>query len=159
LARTHNRNAIGFQYHRRCSGIRYQYAHREINRQCKDGHQRSVEIQAPGHGMRIAVALGLIFFGSIHFEIAAQDNAAAAKSPAAAAGKKQKNESNNLLNAAGQSNEPTTTEIYADEAFFDSNKNMGIFSGHVKVVDPRFNLQSEKLTVFVSKGQNQGLEK
>lgn len=58
-----------------------------------------------------------------------------------------------------QSKEPTTTEIYADEAFFDSNKNKGIFTGHVKVIDPRFNLQSEKLTVFVSKGENQGLER
>ena len=58
-----------------------------------------------------------------------------------------------------QSNEPTTTEIYADEAFFDSTKNMGIFSGRVKVTDPRFNLQSDKLTVFITKGQNQGLEK
>src|SRR5216110_828035 len=58
-----------------------------------------------------------------------------------------------------QSNEPTTTEIYADEAFFDSTKNMGIFSGRVKVTDPRFNLQSDKLTVFITKGQNQGLER
>jgi lipopolysaccharide transport protein LptA len=58
-----------------------------------------------------------------------------------------------------RSNEPTTTEIYADEAFFDSTKNMGIFSGRVKVTDPRFNLQSKKLTVFITKGQNQGLEK
>jgi lipopolysaccharide transport protein LptA len=55
--------------------------------------------------------------------------------------------------------EPTTTEIYADEAFFDSTKNMGIFSGRVKVTDPRFNLQSDKLTVFITKGENQGLEK
>src|SRR5437667_5548895 len=62
--------------------------------------------------------------------------------------------------AAGQqSNGPTTTQIYADEAFFDSTKNMGIFSGRVKVVDPRFNLQSDKLTVFITKGQNQSLEK
>ncbi len=58
-----------------------------------------------------------------------------------------------------QSNAPTTTEIYADEAFFDSTKNKGIFSGRVKVTDPRFNLQSDKLTVFITKGQNQGLEK
>ena len=58
--------------------------------------------------------------------------------------------------AAGQqSNEPTTTEIYSDEAFFDSTKNVGIFSGRVKVVDPRFNLQSDKLTVFITKGENQ----
>jgi lipopolysaccharide transport protein LptA len=62
-------------------------------------------------------------------------------------------------NAVPGSNEPTTTEIYSDEAFFDSNKSMGIFTGHVKVTDPRFNLQSEKLTVFISKGENQGLEK
>jgi lipopolysaccharide transport protein LptA len=57
------------------------------------------------------------------------------------------------------SNEPTTTEIYSDEAFFDSGKSMGIFSGHVKVTDPRFNLQSEKLTVYISKGEDQGLER
>jgi lipopolysaccharide transport protein LptA len=55
--------------------------------------------------------------------------------------------------------EATTTEIYADEAFFDSTKNMGTFSGRVKVTDPRFNLQSDKLTVFITKGENQGLEK
>src|SRR5881296_258778 len=62
--------------------------------------------------------------------------------------------------AAGQqSNEPMTTEIYSDEAFFDSTKNIGIFSGRVKVTDPRFNLQSDKLTVFITKGENQGLEK
>jgi lipopolysaccharide transport protein LptA len=61
--------------------------------------------------------------------------------------------------AAGQSSGPTTTEIYSDEAFFDSTKNMGIFSGRVKVVDPRFNLQSDKLTVFITKGENQSLEK
>src|SRR5258705_6815626 len=58
-----------------------------------------------------------------------------------------------------QSNEPTTTEIYSDEAFFDSTKNMGIFNGRVKVVDPRFSLQSDKLTVFITKGQNQSLER
>jgi len=58
-----------------------------------------------------------------------------------------------------QTNEPVMTEIYADEAFFDSNKSIGIFNGRVKVIDPRFNLQSEKLTVFISKGENQGLEK
>jgi lipopolysaccharide transport protein LptA len=58
-----------------------------------------------------------------------------------------------------QSNVPTTTEIYSDEAFFDSTKNVGIFSGRVKVTDPRFNLQSDKLTVFITKGENQGLEK
>jgi len=64
------------------------------------------------------------------------------------------------VGAAGQqSNGPTTTEIYSDEAFFDSTKNIGIFSGRVKVVDPRFNLQSDKLTVLITKGENQSLEK
>jgi lipopolysaccharide transport protein LptA len=65
----------------------------------------------------------------------------------------------NLLAPPPGSTGPTTTEIYSDEAFFDSNKSMGIFTGHVKVTDPRFNLQSDKLTVFISKGENQGLEK
>jgi lipopolysaccharide transport protein LptA len=66
---------------------------------------------------------------------------------------------NQLLGPDTKSNEPITTEIYADQAFFDSSKSMGIFTGHVKVTDPRFNLQSDKLTVFISKGENQGLER
>ena len=76
--------------------------------------------------------------------------------------KEDKSSGPNLFgsSAAGQqSDQPTTTEIYADEAFFDSTKNMGIFTGRVKVVDPRFNLQSDKLTVFITKGQNQSLER
>src|SRR5881296_4191106 len=77
----------------------------------------------------------------------------------AASEKQDKSPGENLFGTGLQSNEPTTTEIYADEAFFDSTKNMGIFSGRVKVIDPRFNLQSDKLTVFITKGQNQGLEK
>src|SRR5881409_969017 len=76
----------------------------------------------------------------------------------AASEKQDKSPGENLFGTGLQSNEPTTTEIYADEAFFDSTKNMGIFSGRVKVVDPRFNLQSDKLTVFITKGQNQSLE-
>ena len=54
---------------------------------------------------------------------------------------------------------PITTEIYADEAFFDSSKSMGVFTGHVKVTDPRFNVQADKLTVFIAKGESQGLER
>src|SRR6184192_965530 len=75
--------------------------------------------------------------------------------------KEEKSSANQLFGGGNalQSNEPTTTEIYAAEAFFDSNKSMGIFSGRVKVTDPRFNLQSDKLTVFISKGENQGLER
>jgi lipopolysaccharide transport protein LptA len=76
--------------------------------------------------------------------------------------KEDKSPANSLFGQSAMglnSNEPTTTAIYADEAFFDSTKNMGIFSGRVKVTDPRFNLQSDKLTVFITKGENQGLEK
>jgi lipopolysaccharide transport protein LptA len=84
-------------------------------------------------------------------------------SPAAAAKKPTESPSavSKLMGAGNPpgSNAPTTTEIYADDAFFDSNKNIGIFTGHVKVTDPRFNLQSDKLTVFISKSENQGLEK
>lgn len=100
----------------------------------------------------------------------AQTAAATPKAVAAAPAKKPKKqpaqkENKSPANSFGQSvmglntNEPTTTEIYADEAFFDSTKNIGIFSGRVKVTDPRFNLQSDKLTVFITKGENQGLEK
>jgi lipopolysaccharide transport protein LptA len=94
--------------------------------------------------------------------------AQAAASPAASATstpkpekkeKKEKLAANGFFGSGAQSNQPTTTEIYANEAFFDSTKNMGIFTGSVKVTDPRFNLQSDKLTIFVSKGENQGLEK
>src|SRR5215831_1936542 len=77
----------------------------------------------------------------------------------AASEKQDKSPTTNLFGTGLQSNEPTTTEIYADEAFFDSTKNIGIFSGRVKVTDPRFNLQSDKLTVFITKGESQSLEK
>jgi lipopolysaccharide transport protein LptA len=78
--------------------------------------------------------------------------------------KKQKDSSDNtnpLLKGmkGAPTNGPVTTEINADDAFFDSNKNVGIFGGHVKVTDPRFTLQAEKLTVYITKGENQGLEK
>jgi len=91
----------------------------------------------------------------------------AAKKPAAgvdqkagspAAGKQDKSALQKAM-GSDSANGPITTEIYADEAFFDSNKSTGIFSGRVKVTDPRFNLQSDKLTVFISKGEQQGLEK
>lgn len=54
---------------------------------------------------------------------------------------------------------PITTEIYADDATFDSAKYIGVFSGHVIVKDPRFNVQSDKLTVYINKAQNEGLDK
>ena len=57
------------------------------------------------------------------------------------------------------SKEPVTTEILADEAFFDSGNSIGIFSGHVIVKDPRFNLQADKLTVYLGKGETRGLDR
>ena len=83
-------------------------------------------------------------------------------SPSAAPKKpeKEKSSPNKLLGLdSTKTTGPITTEIYADEAFFDSSKSMGVFSGRVKVTDPRFNVQADKLTVFIGKGENQGLEK
>jgi lipopolysaccharide export system protein LptA len=48
--------------------------------------------------------------------------------------------------------EAITTEIYAEQAFFDSAKSIGIFTGRVIVKDPRFNVQADKLTVYMTKG-------
>ncbi len=55
--------------------------------------------------------------------------------------------------------QPIATQIYADEASFDTEKRIGIFSGHVRVFDPRFNIQSDKLTVYIHKEEGEGLEK
>jgi len=57
------------------------------------------------------------------------------------------------------STEPIITEIYADQTVFDSTKSIGIFTGNVIVTDPRFNIQGDKLTIFISKNQNEGFEK
>ena len=53
----------------------------------------------------------------------------------------------------------TVTEIYADEATFDSTKSIGVFTGKVVVTDPRFKVQGDKLTIYLGKKQNDGLEK
>jgi lipopolysaccharide transport protein LptA len=92
-----------------------------------------------------------LFFGSQPFFGQAADSATAKASAKPAKPK--------TPGLATQPSGPVTTEIYSDEAFFDTNKSTGIFTGNVKVTDPRFNLQSDKLTVFVTKGENQGLEK
>jgi lipopolysaccharide transport protein LptA len=55
--------------------------------------------------------------------------------------------------------EQIVTEIYADKAVFDSTKSIGVFSGHIVVIDPRFQIQGEKLTIYISKKQSEGLEK
>ncbi len=107
----------------------------------------------------IACATGPYMEGQTATESPEASRAAPEKKPKKTASKKENTSAGTKLFGQDGSNAPTTTEIYADEAFFDSTKNMGIFSGRVKVTDPRFNLQSDKLTVFITKGQNQGLEK
>ena len=71
--------------------------------------------------------------------VAAAPKAVAAASPKKPkkqpAEKENKSPANSLLGQSAlglNTNEPTTTEIYADEAFFDSTKNMGTFSGRVR---------------------------
>ena len=112
--------------------------------------------------MKKLAALVLLISGFTATQLCAQAGHSPAESgkPAnkpekTAAKKEEKSGPANSVNP----NEPTTTEIYSDEAFFDSNKSMGIFSGRVKVTDPRFNLQSDKLTIYITKGENQGLER
>jgi lipopolysaccharide transport protein LptA len=61
--------------------------------------------------------------------------------------------------ATGANGQPIATQIYSDEASFDTAKRLGVFSGHVRVFDPRFNIQSDKLTVFIHKEEGEGLEK
>jgi lipopolysaccharide export system protein LptA len=69
--------------------------------------------------------------------------------------KKEKSDTkktNPLVPGLEQPKGPITTEIYADQASFDSTKYVGVFSGRVIVNDPRFNVQADKLTVFLHKG-------
>ena len=63
------------------------------------------------------------------------------------------------LNAKDANGQPITTQIFADEASFDTEKRLGVFTKHVRVFDPRFNIQSDKLTVFIHKEEGEGLEK
>ncbi|MEO5755211.1 MAG: LptA/OstA family protein [Chthoniobacterales bacterium] len=55
--------------------------------------------------------------------------------------------------------QPIATQIYSDEATFDTEKRIGTFSGHVRVFDPRFNIQSDKMTVYIHKEEGKGLER
>jgi lipopolysaccharide transport protein LptA len=52
--------------------------------------------------------------------------------------------------------EQIVTEIYADKAVFDSTKSIGVFNGHIIVIDPRFQIQGDKLTVYLSSKQSEG---
>lgn len=99
------------------------------------------------------VLIAITMAGSAHAQTAVK-TAVETKS-----GKKADDPVKQMFGSNPKSNEPMTTEIYADQAFFDSAKNTGVFTGRVKVLDPRFNLQADKLTVFLRRGENQGLEK
>jgi lipopolysaccharide transport protein LptA len=61
--------------------------------------------------------------------------------------------------ATPPADQPIITVILADQSDFDASKRIGIFTGHVKVSDPRFQIQSDKLTVYIHKEENEGLEK
>lgn len=63
------------------------------------------------------------------------------------------------LAASDNNGQPIVTQIYADEASFETEKRLGVFTGHVRVFDPRFNIQSDKLTVYIHKEEGEGLEK
>jgi lipopolysaccharide transport protein LptA len=110
----------------------------------------------------VALVMLPALIGSAAFAQTSVTSAAQTSKPAASKSptKKQGEEPTKDLFGGGSKIEgPITTEIYADEAFFDSNKNVGVFTGHVKVLDPRFSVQSDKLTVYLRKGQDQGLER
>ena len=55
--------------------------------------------------------------------------------------------------------EQIITEIYADQAVFDSTKSFGVFTGHIIVIDPRFQIQGDKLTIYIASKQSDGLER
>jgi lipopolysaccharide transport protein LptA len=64
-----------------------------------------------------------------------------------------------LSSATDAKGQPIATQIFSDEASFDTEKRIGVFQGHVRVFDPRFNIQSDKLTVFIHKEEGEGLER
>src|ERR1700731_1362806 len=55
--------------------------------------------------------------------------------------------------------EQIVTEIYADKAVFDSSKSIGVFTGHIIVIDPRFQISGDKLTIYLNNKQSGGLDK
>jgi lipopolysaccharide transport protein LptA len=108
----------------------------------------------------VFVMIGGLIVSVASGQTAVSKLAETSKPPASAVPKKKTTEpSKGIFGPESNTEGPITTEIYADEAFFDSNKNVGVFTGHVRVLDPRFSLQSDKLTVYLRKGEDQGLEK
>ena len=110
--------------------------------------------------MKVLGLMAMVAGAMISTLLFAQGSATATASRPATLASPQKSPAGKSSGGFNFSNpdQPVTTEIYADEVFFDSAKNIGKFSGHVKVNDPRFAIQSDKLTAYISK-ENQGLEK
>lgn len=118
--------------------------------------------------LTVVFVLGSVALGQAQSSAPAKLNAQSAAKPAASAAKmekpapvKAKTEKPAAQTAAAAATAPpaSTTEIYADEASFDSAKYIGVFSGHVIVNDPRFNVQSDKMTIYINKQEKEGLEK
>jgi lipopolysaccharide transport protein LptA len=118
--------------------------------------------------MKRAAACAFLFFHFASHEILAQESAAPGPSASGSSAKSasKKPAENDPVKAAlgggllsAPTDGPVTTEIYADEALFDSQKYVGTFVGRVIVKDPRFNLQADKLIVHLAKGEKKGLEK
>ena len=51
------------------------------------------------------------------------------------------------------------TEIYADKVVFDSGESRGVFTGHIVVIDPRFQIQGDKLTIYLNNKEQGGLDR
>jgi len=107
---------------------------------------------------RLLVAAGLVIFAFGSYSLA-QDVASAAEPTAKPKTAPNAKAGTNPLAATENNGQPITTEIYADEASFNTEKRVGVFNGHVRVFDPRFLIQSDKLTVFIHKEEGEGLEK
>ncbi len=120
--------------------------------------------------MRYALVGLLLLAGSWSGELRAQGAATSALvSPAEAtptpakkevtAESKKKQSAGAAGNFLAPSSQPVTTENYSNEADFNSKEYIGTFTGQVIVQDPRFNLQADKLTVYLARGKQSGLEK
>lgn len=115
--------------------------------------------------MRLFLVCVFLLLGCTAKELVAQSSAPSAlasPAPAKAVSAGEKKEPVKTAmggNFLAPTNEAVTTEIYANEADFNSKDYVGTFSGQVIVKDPRFNLQADKLTVYLSRGKEQGLEK
>jgi lipopolysaccharide transport protein LptA len=121
---------------------------------------------------KLGVVAAFLCFGLFAANVCAQGSAPAAlssRTPSELADKnlpsktsppeKDPSERSMSPSPSAKTEEPIVTEIYADQTVFDSSKSIGTFTGNVVVVDPRFNIQGDKLTIFISKKQNESFEK